>query len=159
LGPRGGDRRDCARVLGKPASDDRIGLTNFWNRGGGYGKDDGVRRWWGHGNVMHVTTLMGKAVCAGLLVWRASVRRCLTARARTASEQGTVRIFPGRVVLLCFAKQRRRGRDDKRGPVGSDAREGRGVLAGSKERNGSLWGWADSVRYWAASASWASRCG
>jgi hypothetical protein len=33
-----------------------------------------------------------------------------------------------------FAKRRRRGRDDKRGPVGSDAREGHGVSAGSEER-------------------------
>jgi hypothetical protein len=33
FGPCGGDQRDCARVLGQSASDDRIGLTNFWNRG------------------------------------------------------------------------------------------------------------------------------
>jgi hypothetical protein len=33
-----------------------------------------------------------------------------------------------------FAKRRRRGRDDKRGPMGSDTREGHGVLARSEER-------------------------
>jgi hypothetical protein len=76
LGPRGGDRRDCARVLGKPASGDRIGLTNFGIAGvvmdrtmvsGGGG---------GHNNVMLVTTLMGRRC---VLAYLRGVHPCIDA--------------------------------------------------------------------------------
>jgi hypothetical protein len=62
--------------LGKLASDDRIGLTNFWNRGVVMERTTASGGGGGHDNVTHVTTLMGRR-CA--LAYLHGVHPCVDA--------------------------------------------------------------------------------